>query len=61
VIHDFDTQDGVDFLAMEYVVGKSLAQKLDAGLLPEKEVVSLGAQITAALEEAHDGELSTAT
>ena len=54
VIHDFDAQDGVDFLAMELVVGQSLARKLDAGPLPEKEVVSLGTQITAALEEAHD-------
>jgi eukaryotic-like serine/threonine-protein kinase len=31
-----------------------LAQKLDAGPLPEKEIVSLGTQITAALEEAHE-------
>jgi len=54
VIYDFDTQDGVNFLAMELVVGQSLAQKLDAGPLPEKEVVSLGTQITAALEEAHE-------
>ena len=54
VIHDFDTQDGVDFLAMEYVVGQSLAQKLVAGPLAEKEVMPLGAQVTAALEEAHD-------
>jgi len=54
VIYDFDTQDGVDFLAMELVLGQSLAQKLDAGPLPEKEVLSLGTQITAALEEAHD-------
>ena len=54
VIHDFDTQDGVDFLAMERVVGQSLAQKLDGGPLPEKEIVSLGTQVTAALEEAHD-------
>src|SRR2546429_3936085 len=54
VIYDFDTQDGMNFLAMELVVGQSLAQKLDAGPLPEKEVVSLGTQITAALEEAHE-------
>ena len=54
MIYDFDTQDGVDFLAMELVVGQSLARKLDAGPLPEKEIVSLGTQITAALEEAHD-------
>jgi len=54
VIHDFDTQEGVDFLTMEYVAGQSLAQKLVSGPLPEKEVMSLGVQIAAALEEAHD-------
>ena len=54
VIHDFDTQDGVDFLAMEYVAGQSLAQKLGARSLPEKEAVALCAQVTSALEEAHD-------
>ena len=53
MIFDFDTQDGVDFLAMEYVAGQSLAQRLNAASLPEKEVVTLGAQVTAALEEAH--------
>ena len=54
VIYDFDTQDGIDFLAMEYVVGQSLAQRLVSGSLPEKEVISLGLQVAAALEEAHD-------
>src|SRR6476646_894722 len=49
VIHDFDTQEGVDFLTMEYVAGQSLAQKLVSGPLPEKEVMSLGVQIAAAL------------
>ncbi|MBI3665485.1 MAG: serine/threonine protein kinase, partial [Acidobacteria bacterium] len=51
-IFDFDTQEGVDFLAMEYVAGLTLAQKLAAGLLPEQEVVNLGIEIAAALEEA---------
>src|ERR1700731_3376402 len=54
MIFDFDTQDGVDFLAMEYVAGQSLAQKLDAGVIPEKEALALGIQVTAALEEAHE-------
>ena len=54
MIFDFDTQDGVDFLAMEYVAGQSLAQKLNAGSLPEKETLALGAQVAAALEEAHE-------
>jgi len=54
VIHDFDAQDGVDFLVMEYIAGTNLALKLAACSLAEKEVVGLGAQIAAALEEAHE-------
>ena len=27
-IYDFDTQDGVDFLVMEYVEGTTLSEKL---------------------------------
>ncbi len=52
-VHDFDTQDGIDFLVMERVAGVSLAQKLAAGPLPEKEIVALGIQIAEPLEEAH--------
>jgi len=52
-IYEFDTQDGIDFLVMEYVPGKTLADRLAGGALPEKEVVALGMQITAAIEEAH--------
>lgn len=52
-VHDFDTQDGVDFLVMEHVAGVSLAQKLAAGPLPEKEIAALGTQVAEALEEAH--------
>src|SRR3989449_1281036 len=54
VIHDFDTQEGVDFLVMEYIAGTTLAERLTAGALPEKEVLAVGAQIVAALEEAHE-------
>src|SRR5712692_7231452 len=53
-IYDFDTQDSTDFLVMECVPGQTLAQKLNAGSLPEKEVAALGGQIAAALEEAHE-------
>jgi serine/threonine-protein kinase len=52
-IYEFDTQDGIDFLVMEYVPGKTLAERLGNGALPEKEVVALGMQIAAAMEEAH--------
>jgi serine/threonine protein kinase/tetratricopeptide (TPR) repeat protein len=52
-VYEFDTQDGIDFLVMEYVPGNTLAERLAAGVLPEKEVVALGMQIAAAMEEAH--------
>jgi serine/threonine-protein kinase len=53
-VYEFGSQDGMDFLVMEYVPGKTLADRLTGGTLPEKEVVALGLQIAAALEEAHE-------
>jgi serine/threonine protein kinase/tetratricopeptide (TPR) repeat protein len=53
-VYEFGTQDGMDFLVMEYVPGKTLADRLTGGTIPEKEVVALGIQIAAALEEAHE-------
>jgi eukaryotic-like serine/threonine-protein kinase len=52
-VYEFDSQGGTDFLVMEYVPGKTLADRLVSGTLPEKEVVTLGMQIAAAMEEAH--------
>jgi len=54
VVYDFDTQEGVDFLVMEYIAGAALAEKLAGRSLSVKEVITLGAQMAAALEEAHD-------
>ncbi len=53
-VFDFDTQEGVDFLVIEYVAGETLARKLVSGAMPEGTVEALGAQIAGALEEAHD-------
>ena len=53
-VYDFDTQDGVDFLVMEYVPGSTLTKRITGGALPEKEVAQLGIQIAAALEEAQE-------
>jgi serine/threonine-protein kinase len=53
-VHDFDTQDGVDFLVMEYISGANLSQKLNEGALSEKEIIAIGSQIVSALEEAHE-------
>ena len=53
-IYDFDTQQGVDFLAMEYIPGITLSEKVAAGPLPEKEVLRLGVQLAEGLSAAHD-------
>ena len=53
-IFDFDTEDGVDFLVMEYLPGPTLAEKLEAGPLSEPEICELGGQIATAMAEAHE-------
>jgi len=53
-VYDFGTQDGFDFLVMEYIPGKTLADRLAGGALPEKDAITLGMQLGSALEEAHE-------
>jgi eukaryotic-like serine/threonine-protein kinase len=53
-VFDFDTQDGVDYLVVEYVSGGTLAGRISAGQFAEKEVARLGAQVAAALDDAHE-------
>jgi TolB-like protein/Tfp pilus assembly protein PilF len=53
-VHDFDSQDGYDFLVMELVEGETLAQRLARGPATEAETVALGVQIAEALEDAHE-------
>lgn len=57
VVHDFDSEQGVDFLVMEYVEGETLAAKIAERCLPEKDVIALGMQIAEALEEAHEHQI----
>jgi serine/threonine protein kinase len=52
-VHDFDTQDGVDFLVIEYIPGTTLSDKVAEGPLPEKEILRLGVQLAEGLEAAH--------
>jgi serine/threonine protein kinase/tetratricopeptide (TPR) repeat protein len=53
-IHDFDTQQGVDFLVMEYIPGITLGAKIAAAPLPEKETLRLGVQLAEGLAAAHE-------
>jgi len=52
-IYDFDTQNGVDFLVMEYIPGITLNEKLAGRALTEKEVIALGTQLAEGLAAAH--------
>ena len=52
-IFDFDTQDGVDFLVMEYVPGGTLQSRLHDGPIDLEQLMRIGAEIGEALEDAH--------
>ncbi|HET9251248.1 MAG TPA: serine/threonine-protein kinase, partial [Candidatus Eisenbacteria bacterium] len=52
-IFDFDRQDEIDFLVMEYVPGGTLESRLRGGPLSIDEVIRIGAAIGDALEDAH--------
>ena len=52
-VHDAGTEEGVDFLVMEYIEGQTLTERLARGQLEAKEVVDLGRQMAAGLGAAH--------
>lgn len=53
-VFDFNSEDGVDFLVMEYVPGVSLDKRLAQGSLALEEVPRIGAQLAAGLAAAHE-------
>ncbi len=52
-IHEVDESDGQRFIAMEYLEGQTLREKIAAGPLRINELLSLGIQIADALDVAH--------
>lgn len=52
-VHDFDSQEGIDFLVTELIPGVTLDDKLTVGPLPEKDVIQIGMQLAEGLEAAH--------
>ncbi len=50
-LYEFDTQDGTDFLVMEYLEGATLAEKLTKGALPLDTALEYAVQITDGLEK----------
>ena len=53
-IHGLEDQDGVPHLVLELVEGESLAARLARGPLPPREALTIGIQIAAAIEAAHE-------
>ena len=52
-VFDVGSQDGVDFLVMEYLEGKTLAQRLAKGALPIDGAFQVAIQVANALAAAH--------
>ena len=52
-LYDIGTQDGTNFLVMEYLEGQALAERLAKGTLPVDQVLKIGIEIAQALEKAH--------
>jgi serine/threonine-protein kinase len=52
-VHEIDEANGQTFIAMEYVEGESLKDKIGAGPLKLKEAIEIAAQVAGGLAEAH--------
>ena len=52
-VHEFGSQDGIDFLVTEYVAGTTLDVKIAQGPLCSEEVSRLGVQLAEGLRAAH--------
>jgi serine/threonine protein kinase/Tfp pilus assembly protein PilF len=51
-VYDFDVEEGVAFLIMEFVKGETLARRIADGLISEEAAVHMGVQVASALEDA---------
>ena len=52
-LYDVGSQDGIDYLVMEYLEGETLASRLAKGPLPIDQLLKVGMEIAEALETAH--------
>jgi serine/threonine protein kinase/Tfp pilus assembly protein PilF len=56
VVHDIDeTEDGLLFICMELLDGKTLRERIEDGPLPLDECIQITSQVAEALERAHAG------
>ncbi|MFZ0285713.1 MAG: protein kinase, partial [Terriglobales bacterium] len=52
-LYDVGSQDGTDYLVMEFLEGETLAERLHRGALPLSETLAIGSTIAEALAVAH--------
>ena len=52
-LYDIGSQEGTDFLVMEFLDGQTLAERLRKGALPLNELLKVGIEVAEALEVAH--------
>jgi len=52
-IHDIGSEDGVDYIVMEYLEGETLQQRLTRGALPLAKAIEYCTQIVDALDKSH--------
>ena len=52
-LHDIGSQDGIDFLVMEYLEGETLAARINKGPLPLDQVLRYAVEVSDALDKAH--------
>lgn len=52
-IYEIDEVDGETFIAMEFIDGQSLRERISAGPMPTREVIKLALQISDGLQLAH--------
>jgi len=53
-IYEVGEHEGRNFIAMEYLKGQTLKERLGQGHLPLEEALKIGLEISEALEEAHE-------
>ena len=53
-IHDFGTHEGVSYAVTELLEGETLRKKLDAGPIPQRQVLDYASQIARGLFAAHE-------
>ena len=52
-LYDVGSQDGVDYLVMEYIEGETLAVRLEKCALPLDQALKIGIEVADALDKAH--------